>query len=145
MATVSRADTVWEGDLTGGSGRVKVASETFGEFPVTWASRAERKQGTTSPEELIAAAHSACYSMGFSNALSKAGHKPERLRTSAEVEFVPGTGITSITITVVGHVHGIDAAEFQRLAEVAKDGCPVSKAVKGNVELKLNASLDLAH
>jgi len=142
MAAVSRAETVWQGDLSGGSGRVRVESETFGEFPVTWASRAERKHGATSPEELIAAAHSACYSMAFSSGLSKAGFKVERLATSAEVEFVPGTGITTITLTVAGRVGGIDAAQFQQLAEAAKEGCPVSKALKGNVELRLKASLE---
>ena len=144
MAAVSRADAVWEGDLMTGNGRVKVASGTFNEFPVTWANRAERTHGT-SPEELLAAAHAACYSMAFSNGLSKAGHKVERLNTTAEVEFVPGTGITTITITTVGHIHGIDAAEFQKEAEAAKDGCPISKALHGNVTLKLNARLDLGH
>ena len=142
MAAVSRADAVWEGDLVSGKGRVKVASGTFNEFPVTWASRAERSHGTTSPEELLAAAHAACYSMAFSNGLSKAGHKVERLNTTAEVEFVPGTGITTSTITVRGRVGGIDAAEFQKLAEEAKEGCPVSKALHGNVALKLNAHLE---
>ena len=142
MAAVSRADVVWEGDLGSGNGRVKVASETFAEFPVTWASRAERQHGKTSPEELLAAAHAACYSMAFSNGLSKAGHKVERLSTSAEVEFVPGTGITTSTITVRGRVGGIDSAEFQKLAEEAKEGCPVSKALHGNVALKLNAHLE---
>jgi osmotically inducible protein OsmC len=141
MAAVSRADAVWEGDLTSGSGRVKVASGTFNEFPVTWASRAERHQGTTSPEELLAAAHAACFSMAFSNGLSKSGHKVERLNTSAEVEFVPGA-ITTVTITTVGRVAGIDAAEFQKEAEAAKEGCPVSKALHGNVTLKLNARLE---
>jgi len=144
MAAISRADAVWEGDLMSGRGRVKVASGTFPEFPVTWANRAERQHGT-SPEELIAAAHAACYSMAFSNGLSQAGHKPERLNTTAEVEFVPGTGITAITISVKGHVHGIDEAEFRKLAEAAKDGCPVSKALNGNVELKLKAELDPVH
>jgi osmotically inducible protein OsmC len=144
MAAISRADAVWEGDLMSGNGRVKVASGTFNEFPVTWANRAERTHGT-SPEELLAAAHAACYSMAFSNGLSKAGHKVERLNTTAEVEFVPGTGITTITITTVGHIHGIDAAEFQKEAEAAKDGCPISKALHGNVTLKLNARLDLGH
>ena len=91
MAAISRADAVWEGDLTSGRGRVKVASGTFSEFPVTWATRTDREHGT-SPEELIAAAHAACYSMAFSNGLSKAGHHPERLNTTAEVEFVPGHG-----------------------------------------------------
>jgi osmotically inducible protein OsmC len=144
MAAVSRADAVWEGDLVSGKGRVKVASGTFDEFPVTWASRAERTHGT-SPEELLAAAHAACYSMAFSNGLSKAGHKVERLNTTAEVEFVPGTGITTVTITTVGHIHGIDPADFQKEAEAAKEGCPVSKALHGNVTLKLNARLDLEH
>ena len=144
MAAISRADAVWEGDLMSGNGRVKVASGTFNEFPVTWANRAERTHGT-SPEELLAAAHAACYSMAFSNGLSKAGHKVERLNTTAEVEFVPGTGITTITLTTVGHIHGIDAAEFQKEAEAAKEGCPVSKALHGNVTLKLNARLDAGH
>ncbi|HKC82990.1 MAG TPA: OsmC family peroxiredoxin [bacterium] len=145
MAAISRADAAWEGDLTSGRGRVKVASGTFSEFPVTWATRAERTHGGTSPEELIAAAHAACYSMAFSNGLSKAGHKPERLNTTAEVEFVPGKGITTITLSVKGHIHGIAEAEFRQLAEEAKDGCPVSQALKGNVELKLNAELDPVH
>ena len=145
MAALSRADAVWEGDLPTGKGRVKVASGAFNEFPVTWASRAERSQGTTSPEELLAAAHAACYSMAFSNGLSKAGHKPERLNTTAEVEFVPGTGITTVTLTTVGHIHGINEAEFKELAEAAKEGCPISKALHGNVALKLDARLDLEH
>ena len=145
MAAVSRAEAVWEGDLASGKGRVKVASGTFNEFPVTWASRAERSHGTTSPEELLAAAHAACYSMAFSNGLSKAGYKVEKLNTSAEVEFVPGTGITTVTLTTVGHIHGIEPAEFQKQAEAAKDGCPVSKALHGNVTLKLNARLDTEH
>ena len=83
--------------------------------------------------------------MAFSNGLSKAGHHPERLNTTAEVEFVPGTGITTITLTVRGHIHGIEAAEFQKLADAAKDGCPISQALKGNVELKLKAELDHTH
>ena len=145
MAAISRADAVWEGDLANGRGRVKVASGTFSEFPVTWGSRADRGKGGTSPEELIAAAHAACYSMAFSNGLSKAGHQPERLNTTAEVEFVPGTGITTITLTVKGHIHGIDEGTFRKLAEEAKEGCPVSQAVKGNVELRLKAELDPVH
>jgi osmotically inducible protein OsmC len=124
---------------------VKVASGTFNEFPVTWASRAERTHGGTSPEELIAAAHAACYSMALSNELSKAGHQPERLNTSAEVEFVPGQGITTITLSVKGHIHGLEAGEFQKLAETAKEGCPVSKALHGNVKIDLKAELDHTH
>lgn len=145
MAAISRADAAWEGDLMNGKGRVKVASGTFDEFPVTWASRAERTHGGTSPEELLAAAHAACYSMAFSNGLAKAGHQPERLHTTAEVEFVPGKGITTVTLTVKGHVHGISEADFHKLAEEAKNGCPVSQALKGNVELKLKAELDPVH
>ncbi|HSP10342.1 MAG TPA: OsmC family peroxiredoxin [Candidatus Dormibacteraeota bacterium] len=142
MAAISKADAVWEGDLMSGSGRVKVASGAFSEFPVSWASRAESQHGKTSPEELIAAAHAACFSMAFSNGLSKAGHKVERLNTSAEVEFVPGTGITKITLTVLGIVDNIDNAEFQKQAEAAKEGCPVSKALHGNVEINLKAHLE---
>jgi lipoyl-dependent peroxiredoxin len=143
MAAVSRADVTWEGDLMSGKGRVKVASGTFPEFPVTWANRAERTHGT-SPEELLAAAHAACFSMAFSNGLAKAGHHPERLNTTAEVEFVPGSGITAITLTVKGHIHGLSDAEFQKLATEAKEGCPVSKALKG-VEIRLKAEQDHVH
>jgi lipoyl-dependent peroxiredoxin len=142
MATISRADAVWTGDLMSGSGRVKPDSGAFEELPVSWASRAARQAGKTSPEELIAAAHAACFSMAFSNGLSKAGHKVEELNTSAEVEFVPGTGITAITLSVRGRVGGIDEAEFEKLAAEAKEGCPVSKALKGNVDLKLDARLE---
>lgn len=145
MAAISRADATWEGDLMHGKGRVKVASGTFNEFPVTWAHRADRTQGGTSPEELIAAAHAACYSMALSNGLAKAGHDPERLNTTAEVEFVPGKGIVSSTITIRGHIHGLSAEDFQKFAEEAKDGCPVSQALKGNVELRLKADLDHVH
>lgn len=142
MAAISRADATWEGDLVSGSGRVKPESGAFEELPISWASRAEREHGKTSPEELIAAAHAACYSMAFSNGLAKAGHKPEHLSTRAEVEFVPGTGITTSTITVRGRVSGISKDEFERLAEEAKEGCPVSKALHGNVDLKLHATLE---
>jgi osmotically inducible protein OsmC len=143
MAAISRADAVWAGDLMSGSGRVTIASGAFDEFPVSWASRAESQKGKTSPEELIAAAHAACYSMAFSNGLAKAGHKVEELNTTVEVEFVPGTGITSSSLTVRGRVKGIDDAEFQKLAEEAKEGCPVSKALHGNVELRLDARLEV--
>jgi len=142
MAAISRADAVWNGDLTSGSGRVKPASGAFDELPVSWASRAESQHGKTSPEELLAAAHAACFSMAFSNGLSKAGHKVNELNTNAAVTFVPGTGITSVTLTVRGRVDGIHDAEFQKLAAEAKEGCPVSKALHGNVDLKLEARLE---
>src|SRR5438093_13778341 len=128
MAAISRADAVWEGDLMSGRGRVKVASGTFPEFPVTWADRAERQHGT-SPEELIAAAHAACFSMAFSNGLAQAGTPPDELKTSAAVTFVPGTGITRIDLTVRGRVPGLDEDGFRAAAETAKQNCPVSKAL----------------
>src|ERR1700680_1651821 len=109
---ISRADAIWKGDLTSGSGRVKPASGAFDELPVSRASRAESQHGKTSPEELLAAAHAACFSMAFSNGLAKAGHKVEELNTTAAVTFVPGTGITTVALSVRGHVHGMDAAEF---------------------------------
>ena len=145
MAAISRADATWEGDLMSGGGHVKPESGAFPELPITWASRAERQHGKTSPEELIAAAHASCFSMAFSNGLAKAGHKPERLDTRVEIEFVPGTGITTSTITVRGHIHGITNDDFQKLAKEAEEGCPVSKAMHGNVELRLHATLDAAH
>ncbi|HEY6530773.1 MAG TPA: OsmC family peroxiredoxin, partial [Acidimicrobiales bacterium] len=106
MATTRRATTQWSGSLLDGSGRVTLESSGLGTYDVTWASRAEDPNGRTSPEELIAAAHSSCYSMAFSNALSKAGHVPEMLETSAAVSFQPGDGITGIHLTVVGTVPG---------------------------------------
>jgi len=142
MAAVSRADATWEGDLTSGGGSVKPATGAFPEVPISWAARTEHTTGKTSPEELIAAAHAACYCMAFSNGLSKAGHEVLRLQVTAEVEFVPGKGITSSSLTVSGHVHGITEGEFRQQAEAAKDGCPVSQALKGNVELRLNVNLE---
>ena len=142
MAAISKAEAVWEGDLTSGGGTVTPDSGAFSSLPVTWASRAERVKGKTSPEELMAAAHAACYCMAFSSGLAKAGHKPQRLNTKVEVEFIPGTGITSSTITVRGKVSGISQEEFQKQAEAAKEGCPVSKALHGNVELRLHATLE---
>jgi osmotically inducible protein OsmC len=129
MATTRRATTSWTGSLTEGEGQVTLESSGIGTYDVTWPSRAEDPNGRTSPEELIAAAHSSCFSMAFSNGLTKAGHTVERLETSADVH-----------LTVVGTVPGLDAAEFQRLAEEAKVGCPVSKALTGTT-ITLDASL----
>jgi osmotically inducible protein OsmC len=140
MAATSSAEARWEGDLVNGAGHVKPASEAFGELPITWAARAEHQHGKTSPEELIAAAHASCYCMAFSNGLSKAGHQVERLDTTAQVDFVPGTGITQIRLSVRGRVKGIDAAGFHKLAEEAKTGCPVSQALKA-VPISLEARL----
>ena len=140
MATTRRATTNWAGSLLEGSGQVTLESSGLGTFDVTWASRSEDPNGRTSPEELIAAAHSSCYSMAFSSALTKAGHAPEKLEVSAAVTFQPGEGITGSHLTVVGTVPGIEGADFLRLAEEAKVGCPVSKALTGTV-ITLEASL----
>src|SRR5206468_12714580 len=142
MATERTASVTWQGDLMSGSGTIEsVGSGAFGPLDVTWASRAEDPNGRTSPEELIAAAHASCFSMALSNGLGKAGTPPERLQTSATVTFVPGTGITKSALTVVGTVPGLDADGFRAAADDAKENCPVSQALKGNVELSLDAKL----
>jgi lipoyl-dependent peroxiredoxin len=142
MATERTAEAVWEGSLMEGSGTItKTGSGALPELPVTWASRAESPEGRTSPEELIAAAHAACFAMALAHALAEAGSPPERLDTSATITFVPGTGITKAALTVTGRVPGIDENAFGQAAEGAKDGCPVSGALKGNVELTLDARL----
>ena len=143
MATERRADVVWEGSLMDGSGTItSVGSGALPQLPVTWASRAESPEGRTSPEELIAAAHAACFAMALSHALAEAGNPPERLETSATLTFVPGTGITKSVLTVKGRVPGIDESAFREAAEGAKDGCPVSGALKGNVELSVEAEFE---
>lgn len=140
MATTRTAKTHWEGSLFEGAGRVTLESSGLGTYDVDWPARAEAPGGKTSPEELIAAAHSACFSMAFSKALDDAGHAPQGLDVSADVTFQPGEGITGIKLTVVGHVEGVDADQFQSLAEAAKEGCPVSQALAGTT-ITLDASL----
>jgi osmotically inducible protein OsmC len=142
MAADRRAQVTWRGDLMSGEGTIEsVGSGAFAPLDVTWASRTETPDGKTSPEELIAAAHAACFSMALSHALAQAGTAPESLSVSATVTFVPGTGITSSALEVEGKVPGLDEAGFSEAAEQAKDGCPVSGALKGNVELSVNARL----
>jgi osmotically inducible protein OsmC len=129
MATTRRASAVWDGSLLAGAGQVTFESSGLGTHPVSWPARSEEPNGVTSPEELIAAAHATCFSMALSHALSQAGTPPTQLRTSAEVDFQPGTGITGIRLSVAGEVPGLDAAGFQAAAEAAKSGCPVSQAL----------------
>ena len=137
-----RAEVVWEGDLLGGSGNITSSgSGAVDDLGVTWRARTEAQNGQTSPEELIAAAHASCFSMALSGGLAKAGHEPKSLSTTATVTFVPGTGITRSVIDVAGVVPGIDETEFRQAAEQAKENCPVSKALKGNVELQVSARL----
>jgi osmotically inducible protein OsmC len=140
MATTRTATTTWHGSLMEGSGRVELRSSGLGGFDVTWPSRAEEPDGRTSPEELIAAAHSSCFSMALSSALAKAGTPPETLETTAEVSFQPGQGITGIHLTVRGQVPGVDAGQFTEAAEGAKKGCPVSQALTGTT-ITLTAEL----
>ncbi|MFE6224582.1 MULTISPECIES: OsmC family protein [unclassified Streptomyces] len=140
MATVRHAHTVWQGDLLKGSGVVTLDSSGLGSYDVSWPARAEEPNGKTSPEELIAAAHSSCFSMAFSNGLAKAGNPPTRLETKADVTFQPGEGITGIHLTVRGEVPGLDADQFRSLAEDAKKNCPVSQALTGTT-ITLTAEL----
>jgi osmotically inducible protein OsmC len=140
MATVRIANAHWEGSLMEGAGRVSLDSSGLGTFDVTWPSRAEDPQGRTSPEELIAAAHATCYSMALSHALAGAGHAPRAIDTRADVAFQPGVGITGIVLTVRAEVPGMSPDEFEVHAEGAKNGCPVSQALKGT-HISLEAEL----
>ena len=142
MATDRTAEVTWHGSLTEGAGTIdRVGSGAFGPLDVTWASRAEEPAGRTSPEELIAAAHAACFSMAFSHQLAQNGTPPDELETSATVTFVPGTGITKSALTVRARVPGIDEATFLEKAAAAKSGCPVSQALAGVPEITLDATL----
>ncbi len=140
-----RADAVWEGSLARGNGRVSlISSGAATDLPVTWASRTERSNGLTSPEELVAAAHASCFCMALSHTLAENGTPPDRLEASAVVTFAEGESgwkVASSRITVKGTVPGMDAAAFREAAETAKDGCPVPGALKGNVDLSVQAEL----
>jgi lipoyl-dependent peroxiredoxin len=147
--TTRRATASWSGDLTSGSGTVTAySSGLFTDLPVSWASRTEEPAGRTSPEELLAAAHAACYCMAFSGQLATAGYKPDHLHVEAEVAFEKldgGWSVTSSAIQVMGSVPDCPDEEFERLAVAAKDGCPISRALAGNVELSVDASLEDPH
>ncbi len=146
MAAIRRAEVTWNGDLTAGAGTVSaVSSGAFSELPVSWAARTESSDGKTSPEELVAAAHASCFAMAFSGRLGRAGHPPQRLAVSAEVTFdklEAGWKVVSSALTVRGVVPGMAEADFVAEAEAAKDGCPISVALKGNVELSVDAALE---
>jgi lipoyl-dependent peroxiredoxin len=142
----SRASAVWEGNLVEGHGRVSAASGVFTDLDLTWAARTNRPDPKTSPEELIAAAHAACYAMAFSHTLAEAGHAPERVSVTAVCHFTPieggGFSVSKMEVDVHGRVPGVDAEAFQHLAEEGERGCPVSNALRGNVEIVLRATLD---
>ena len=144
MATAERrADVVWRGDLFKGSGTFDLASSGAAQdLPVTWASRTERHDGKTSPEELITAAHASCYAMALSNVLAQMGNEPEELNISAVCTFdVDQVKVTKMVLDVRGRVPGLDAEGFQNAAERGEQACPVSNALRGNVDIQLNASL----
>jgi lipoyl-dependent peroxiredoxin len=141
MAVESSATTVWNGGLAHGSGTTTPASGTFEPVPVTWASRTARSAGKTSPEELLAAAHASCYCMALSHALGEAGTPPGELTCTATVEFVPGDGVKSSHLVVSGSVDGIDQDAFAAAASAAAEGCPISAALKGNVDITVDATL----
>ena len=136
------AHVTWTGSLMEGAGRItSVDSGAFGPLDVTWASRTEDSDGLTSPEELIAAAHAACFSMALSHGLAEAGTPPERLDVDATVTFVPGTGITKSALVVRAVVPGIEEPAFLHAAQAAKESCPVSAALASVPEISLEASL----
>jgi osmotically inducible protein OsmC len=146
MSAIRRAEVSWSGNLATGSGNVSARSSgAFDALPVSWAARTEAPEGKTSPEELLAAAHAACFAMALSGALGRAGTPPERLDVSAEVTFdkvESGWKVVSSALTVHGVVPGISAEDFVAAAEATKDGCPISGALKGNVELSVVATLE---
>ena len=146
MSAIRRAEVSWSGNLATGTGTVSaISSGAFDSLPVSWAARTESPEGKTSPEELLAAAHAACFAMAFSGGLGRAGTPPERLEVSAEVTFdkvEAGWKVVSSALTVRGVVPGISAEDFVAAAEAAKDGCPISGALKGNVELSVVATLE---
>ncbi len=146
MATTRRAAATWSGDLLTGRGTVSAATTgVFADLATTWASRIGEPEGVTSPEELLAAAHASCFSMACSNELAKAGTPPARLSVEVAItgdKLDTGWTVLSSAITVRGVVPDATDASFREAAEKAKDGCPISKAIKGNVELSVEAILE---
>ena len=146
MAAIRRASVAWVGDLATGSGQLSAdTSRAFDALPVSWASRTEHADGKTSPEELLAAAHASCYSMAFSSELAKAGSPPEKLSVTSEITFDLVAGkwtVISSKLTVKGKVPGLTEDAFRSIAEAAKSGCPISRAIQGNVALSVEAKLE---
>ena len=145
MSLDSKATSVWEGDLASGSGETSFESSGLvTSLPVSWAARTEAHGGKSNPEELVAAAHASCYNMALSNGLGKAGNPPERLTTQATVTFSTdgGAHVSGVALHVRGRVPGMSEEDFRASAETAKDGCPISKLIAGNVEITLDAALE---
>jgi osmotically inducible protein OsmC len=140
MALTSEATTLWFGDLQSGSGTTSLDSSDAAEFPIDWKARSVGEVGKTNPEELLGAAHSACFSMAFANALTSNGTPPDSLQVTAAVTFVPGEGIKGSHLLVSAKVKNLSEEDFQRLAADAKTNCPVSQALSG-IPITLEASL----
>ena len=144
MAVERTANAEWHGDLLSGSGKVSTKSGVVRDATVKWSSRAEAADENTSPEELIAAAHATCVAMALAGGLAKAGTPPQRLETEATATFDKvgeGFRMTTMRITIRGQVEGLDEEGFRQAAEQAKENCPVSQALKGNVDVSLDAAL----
>jgi osmotically inducible protein OsmC len=144
--TERQATARWEGDLLSGHGVVSTGTGVLGDQPVTWKARTEDPGGMTSPEELIAAAHAACYAMAFSNTLATDGHQPQSLNVTAKVGFGPKPGggmmVTYSRLSVRGKVPGLDQAGFEEEAKKGEQGCPISNALRNNVEISVEATLE---
>ena len=140
MSVTSEATTLWFGSLVEGSGTTSLDSSDAAEFPVSWAARSEGAIGKTNPEELLGAAHSACFAMAFSNGLASNGTPPESLQVTAAVTFDPSVGITGSHLLVSAKIPGLSDDDFQRIASEAKENCPVSRALAG-IPITLEASL----
>jgi osmotically inducible protein OsmC len=144
MAAQRSAEVTWERDLLSGSGKVRFGSRALQDTPVTWASRTEQPNGKTSPEELLAAAHASCYAMALSATLAANKTPPTKLDVGAVCTFDKageGWKVTKMVITVRGWVSGLDNAKFVELAKKGEQGCPISNAIRNNVQIELNASL----
>lgn len=144
MAVERTANVEWQGDLMSGAGKVSTQSGVVRDATVKWSSRADQADENTSPEELIAAAHATCISMALANGLAQAGHPPQQLDTEATATFekvADGFRMTTMRITIRGQVDGLDEDGFREAAENAKENCPVSQALKGNVDVSLDAAL----
>lgn len=141
MAVTSESTTVWNGDLKNGSGETSLDTSHIAHFPVHWKARSEGSSSVTTPEELLGAAHSACFAMAFSNALTSFGRPPQSIQVTAAVTFDPAAGITGSHLLVSATVPGLDEADFQRLADEAAHGCPVSRALAG-VPVTFEAELE---
>lgn len=146
MTTTRRAHGKWEGDLVSGHGTVKFESGALPEVPVTWQARTEEPGGKTSPEELLAGAHAACFSMALSHGLAKAGAKPQHVQVVAACSFGKvgdGFKVTEMELTVTAKVSGIEASKFEEIARATgESGCPISKAIAGNVPIRVIAKLE---